>query len=332
MALKEIRRTRNEEETQKIFKRELDVLSVMRAKSTKHLIKAIAAYKYEDTAACVGAFAFPWAEGSLFHFWKCLSDQHGEASIIEWMLEQVKGIAEALHELHQSLSDDTGIESFPRGDLKPANILWFSEGDARDTSLDYLVISNVGSEEIHQDITTNRPRHSLLGTATKLYSAPEITTRIFSRWPLSRQYDIWSLGCIIFEFIIWQLYGTAGLEKFQQASNLKMFHEPGDFTEPRVHRWVDTWASHMRRDPRCQAAMALRQLLDIVLNKMLLVKPTDRITADRLAFEVAEIYENVKKGASLIYTGHEVNEDMQLPQHKSTIAGYLQRPWGKIRQ
>ena len=100
-------------------------------------------------------------------------------------------------------------------DLKPDNILIFQ----RDKKADPVWrISDFGTAQINeivlsgsqQPTDTNRVEESTLGDPE--YSAPDFA---YQQWS-SRPYDIWSLGCIYLQVLLWTFgYGGQGLLDFQ---------------------------------------------------------------------------------------------------------------------
>ncbi|KAJ0115718.1 protein kinase [Diaporthe amygdali] len=76
-----------------------------------------------------------------------------------------------------------------------------------------LKISDFGETRFHQAET--RMRHQPSTTAvTMAYSAPEFEQE--PDGPVSRAYDVWSLGCVYLEFATWLLLGAQGVEDFAQ--------------------------------------------------------------------------------------------------------------------
>ncbi|KAH8725098.1 heterokaryon incompatibility protein-domain-containing protein [Phaeosphaeriaceae sp. PMI808] len=105
-----------------------------------------------------------------------------------------------------------------------------------------------------------------------MYEPPETELDQNQMKGRSRRYDIWSMGCIYLEFIIWLLYGFTELEKFNRALALgdnKGFYELDSSKKPKLHKVVEAWVEHMKADRRCPANSALRLLLDHVVNRLL---------------------------------------------------------------
>lgn len=89
------------------------------------------------------------------------------------------------------------------GDIKPENILVFKNDSSL---LGTLKLGDLGRAKKH-DFSTVSPRRRATdeGYGTQEYEPPEAS--LSKSKARSRTYDIWSMGCIIFEAIYWLLYG-----------------------------------------------------------------------------------------------------------------------------
>ncbi|KAI8680642.1 Protein kinase domain-containing protein [Fusarium sp. Ph1] len=250
--------------------REAKVLEMMRELETDHMIKAIAYYKYDDKHH----FMFPWAEhGNLWEFWTKGLGPSLEKLYVIWMFKQLKGLADAIERLHNQ-------KTCRHGDLKPENILCFSQdtSDGSSTPGVRMVITDVGLAKDHAERTRFRQATNTK-VSTKRYSAPEMD--VYPDAPLSRRFDIWSMGCILLEFVIWILYG--GEELIQCTETLiiafyKVKRDEGERVisvgiEPTVQGWI----SSIRKDWRCASGTALERLLNLITDKLLVVNVQDPI-------------------------------------------------------
>jgi serine/threonine protein kinase len=170
---------------------------------------------------------FPWADGNLFQFWKARFPDRSypprDHKLARWMLKQFVGLAEALQSIHNykigSAADDMQIEDRKRthgrhGDIKPENILCFTStgSDSQEDILGTLMISDLGSTEFHGTLSKVVGAHAA-GGFTETYKAPEFD---FME-QVSPESDIWSFGCVLFQFIVWYMLGWSGVEAFAQA-------------------------------------------------------------------------------------------------------------------
>ena len=144
---------------------------------------------------------------------------------ILWLLEQLQGLASALKMIHDlSIEDDLAEPSSPmlqppspilpgerragwHHDLKPENILFFWHTDP---PRGIFRISDWGSGKVNTyrsgSINTRSP------TGTPTYEPPEVLVE----GRISRPYDVWSLGCVFLELLIWALVDHEAVQKFKK--------------------------------------------------------------------------------------------------------------------
>jgi hypothetical protein len=269
---------------------------------------------------------FPWADGdSLRDYWiKTPRQSPGpNGDLVSQAIQQLKGLADALDCLHYSKGghapngtsngvqiqrkrtipqmrfndeydeegdymNQTNTKSIRHGDLKPENILRFT---TRGTKLGILKIADMGLAKQHIVATQDRTHLTSTRYGTIQYEAPEAIGEL--NGPRSRLYDVWSMGCITLEFIIWLLYGNDELNNFygqlkgdapqQQHCQYFEMPAPGGLGGPEVHRVVRTWIKAMQdTDPECASDTALGELLQLVQEKLLIVPlPPNRESSTR---------------------------------------------------
>lgn len=209
--------------------------SQLRSRTLKHpnLIQCIAAVSQNDNYSIL----LEWADGgNLRQFWQDNPRPIlGSDEILE-VLQQIRAIAEAVGFLHgkdPAIYSDTmsevhepkGSSSIPElnlpgddesdtsdwrhGDLKPDNILRFPKDSMW---LGVLKIADLGLTKIHKHATSLRHFPSSQKFATVAYQPPEAIIK--SNKATSRLFDMWSIGCVVFEFVVWLLYGWKGLQRF----------------------------------------------------------------------------------------------------------------------
>ncbi len=209
-------------------------------------------------------FVFPWADGgNLRELWS-EADRIGAPTILRdlglvmWALEQMYGLADALSALYMA--------NGRHGDLKPENILRFTEAQGRGV----LQIADVGLAKIHTQATRHRNAQTATMTGTFRYEPPECDEPEPQR-ARSRDYDVWSLGCIYLEFIIWLVDGRAGLEKFNLPGRFRNFwdYKDGNYV---VHAAVqESMESVSQRLGRSNgnSDSALKAVLELVKTRLL---------------------------------------------------------------
>ncbi|KAI9656046.1 MAG: hypothetical protein M1821_005107 [Bathelium mastoideum] len=265
---------RDRQEVAQNWVSEVKVMAKMNELNHKNIVRFITAFRRG-----IGADG-----GNLRNLWEATPKPQLTASTIQEVIKQLLGLAEALKAVHFLTSGGvyTGV-SYRHGDLKPANILWFTDKGKLGT----LKICDWGCAKNTDVVTAMRHNKISAGYATRRYEPPETETGVGSMLLGSQEkeifllYDIWSMGCIILEFIVWLHYGIEGLEKFNKSMKGRMrddspfyqFSDRGGEKQARVHNVVKYWMDYMAQDPSCTAgAAALGDLLEIVQRGLLVVK------------------------------------------------------------
>ncbi|KAI1457297.1 hypothetical protein F4805DRAFT_457862 [Annulohypoxylon moriforme] len=227
-----------------------------------HLVQFIAGFETDRKHYLM----FKWVGGgNLRNFWRN-HQWSREKGLISWALNQMTGIAKGLERLH----DFDSKRFFRHGDLKPENILISEKSDGSKI----LQIADMGSAKIHTIPTSLRQVGTTSLASTIRYQPPEVRTTISGK--RSRAYDIWSVGCILLELIIWLLYGPSGLNEFNEsfdnmAQPFFRIDQERSTLQPNVKMWIE----HLQKtclgdsEDRC-VSRALRDLLNFLLNRILI--------------------------------------------------------------
>jgi serine/threonine protein kinase len=136
-----------------------------------------------------------------------------------WFAEQCLGVAKGLQMIHTlDVPDTEGLDSRSRhqihgrhGDLKPENILWFKTYQKGDQiqQMGVLKISDFGLTRFHRTMSRSHISSDSLAVSPT-YRAPEYDVCKM----VSQSYDIWTLACILLEFITWYLLGWQEVDTF----------------------------------------------------------------------------------------------------------------------
>jgi serine/threonine protein kinase len=292
VALKEIRTTHGSDrnEMNKAWEQEANTLRLVNTLNHRHLIKCLAAIRRGDRRF----FMFPWADGgTLREIWDRIPQPNLRPELVLDCMQQLRGLADALVHMHNyepkvpeeaknmTFAGDGNVDSeagqselsIRHGDLKPENILSFTTSTSE---LGLLKIADLAIAKQHL-VATELRQDTSTRFSTVRYEAPETTTERYGR---SRLYDIWSIGCITLEMIIWLLYGSEGLRAFYDDFRIETpeslsFYEASTSPErssATIHRVVTKWIDFIERsDPECMENSAIRALLIIVRDRLLVV-------------------------------------------------------------
>lgn len=303
------------------FENETGMLIPLTNEKHNHLVELLATYKYKGKYH----FLFPYANANLRSLWAQKPKPRRSTTNYEWALDQMTGLASGLVVVHQyklnmaynpamghagitrfrqsarrNLVVDPAEEKYGRhGDLKPENILLVKELKGDDLS-GILQIADFGLGRFHRFESKSRvdPK-TIVGSAT--YMPPELSLEK----QVSRAYDIWSLGCVFLEFATWLLEGTVGLEDFG-AKRLEIAPdriEDDTFfsisTGGAVMRGgVRDWIEHLHKSPHCSDMV--HELLNLVREKLLVVRAESRINSGNLYFELKAMIQKAKTSSEYL--------------------------------
>ncbi|RWA13206.1 hypothetical protein EKO27_g1898 [Xylaria grammica] len=285
------------DDVKEAWKTEATALDKLTEVKHKHLVQCIAAIDKKDKYY----FLFPWADGgSLQDFWEEFRNPSLSPEFIKEVLEQIRGLAEALKTLHgyrgraatfrQGIDADNDASAgggIRHGDLKPANILRFTPRDNNDIGT--LKIADMGLAKHHEVNTRLRANATRTRFGTARYEPPEVGAPKLATAATSRLYDVWSMGCIILELLIWLLHGTDKLGEFnntigrdlKQDYSYYKVEETGGVKAAKVHDRVANYIKTLAKDPACAVNTALGDLLNLVDKKLLVVQLPTSSTEER---------------------------------------------------
>jgi serine/threonine protein kinase len=206
------------------FEKEARMLRELAKEDHPHIIKLLATYRMGGHYHLM----FPWADKNLRTYWQDDPKPKWSQEALLWDIRQMLGIASGLQTIHNfkikphhrdqlrslvvpGIKTSIGEEEYwygRHGDLKPENILWSNGLDCCD-ALGILQIADFGLGRFHGRASRSQVDPRTIAS-TPTYEPPEIALNL----KVSRAYDIWSLGCIILEFLTWRLGGYKLLEEF----------------------------------------------------------------------------------------------------------------------
>lgn len=175
-----------------------------------------------------------------------------------WMASQCHGLCVGLGQIHNSLPSlddpDAGLSTdkppSPRwipkpygrhNDIKPENILWFKDSQSSESISGTLKISDFGFTQFNSSQSRSGiPQRPVLLTPT--YRPPECD---MPEGEISQACDMWTLGCLYLEFIVWILKGVDATDDHFPDDRLR--DETGtDFKEDTFFS-TDGQSAHLKR-------------------------------------------------------------------------------------
>ncbi|KAH3003789.1 hypothetical protein KXW60_006014 [Aspergillus fumigatus] len=192
----------------KRFDHEISVLQLLNRRSNPNIIRLLVAISTADRRGLV----FPWAQCDLSELMEQEIPSNQRKELARWILQQFVGLLSGLATIHCIPSSDGGRSCLQarHGDLRPANILLMRDSNtslhqSADIASCRLQIASMAMTDLFKDES-----QYTIPSETGTYQGPECHLQ-HATGPL---YDIWSLGCIFLEMIIWLVEGQSGLAAF----------------------------------------------------------------------------------------------------------------------
>ncbi|KAI1383041.1 kinase-like domain-containing protein [Hypoxylon trugodes] len=246
-----------------------------------HIVTLLMTFKHGDNYH----FIFPRAEYDLLYYFEAIPHPERSLKRVRWLAEQCLRITEAVHLIHfPPRADNTTSEGalFGRhGDIKSENILVFNDGNGTDV----LVLSDFGLGSMHHDRSrSNVPNKGI--PATPGFRPPECD---MEGGTISRAFDIWSLGCLFLDILVWFLGGEDLRRQFEDARmtphitgvNTPIYFEilstESGNNRYRVKEEVIDWFAKMHSHPNC--THFVHEFLDLIERRMLLVESRNQLRA-----------------------------------------------------
>src|SRR2546423_2810612 len=194
------------------FHAERRILNALRDQHNSHIITLLATF----SLAQKNYLLFPAATKDLWQFWmedtRWGSCPWVHSDLLVWVVEEMSGLAGAIRTIHNFKMG--GEDVFGRhGDVKAANILLYTSTTGSETWTT-LRLADMGSSMMLFDEQSRWTIKPAPGTGT--YEPPECELLELQ----SQAYDMWMLGCVFLEFLVWLLEGSSGQRAFAGRRSL----------------------------------------------------------------------------------------------------------------
>ena len=142
-----------------------------------------------------------------------------------------------------------------------------------------LKLADLGRAQQHMLKTLWRDTIEKEHWRTRWYEPPDLAVEMHeqAQGKISRLFDMWSLGCVVFETVLWLLHGFDSISRFQRGSNLtsdvqlatpywtRISHARYEVSET-ASRWMNDILQH---DPERDCAIG--HLITLVKDRLLKV-------------------------------------------------------------
>ncbi|KAG8534357.1 uncharacterized protein KY384_001201 [Bacidia gigantensis] len=283
------------------FAKESDMLQSLRKFAEPHLTTHIVSWTQGEKYYML----FPLAKCNLQEYMSIHTFRSTKDEKI-WLLKQILGLAGALRRIHDltfnnPLAGDPNLSPGPlhgqerkagwHHDLKGQNILCFEVNEDL-----VLQIADFGSSKIHIIRSRSHPTRTVAGTPT--YEPPELE----EEGSTSRPHDVWSLGCVFLELLVWAVLGFNSLKEFEEKRIKKRvpdqlltdngYWEMRDGKvelRPAVKDWIEKLKVAIANEPQ----QPFKELPNVIL-AMLNLNRERRLTARDVYHRIDDIYNRKK--------------------------------------
>ena len=193
------------------YDNEVRVLSILQRLNHPNILKLLACYTHKNKHNIIS----PYVTGGTLHTF--LQREKASSLTQGKIFYMISGLASAVWALHEIFSEDTGATlKGLHQDLRPVNVLY--DGNR-------LILADFGLSSIKSAAeNSNTPFKGRVD----YYQAPECADLgpPYEEHETTRATDIFALGCIITDMIVYHFKGRAGLDAFQKSRNfiLPPFH------------------------------------------------------------------------------------------------------------
>ena len=198
------------------------MLRVLRNLSHAHIVTHLATWEQDGRHYII----LPYAQCDLRQYMERNTFAQKDAWLLDqknaWLLDQFRGMAEAVRQIHDKKEPTSSLAVVTPApgelttawhhDIKPENILFFLDSGS---SYGIFRLADWGSAKVNPYRTRSHNTGSPIGTLT--YEPPEYT----SKGKTSRPHDLWSLGCVFLELLVWAVFGWKHLQTFSDKRDGK---------------------------------------------------------------------------------------------------------------
>jgi len=209
-------------------------------------------------------------------------------------------------------------KNWRHGDIKPENILRFN-GKNGSNWFGILKLADLGRAQQHDKKTEFRKSKEKEDFRTIFYEPPDLSEDLFrqAHGKISRLFDIWSMGCVIFETVVCLVYGYEAVETFQKIERrpgLTPYWEKIEGSSYVVTDGVTRWMNHILEHDTGRKHSAIGDLILLVKERLLQIElprdsdvyePGKRTNAKDMKTVLASILETASEDPVYLFDGIE---------------------------
>ena len=264
------------------FHRERAMYELLNTSRHAHITSLFASFVRGDQYSLI----FPLATEDLRGMWAHIEPHSVERN---YYLQEMAGIAEALSYLHNDFQaqEPMALVGYHM-DVKPENILIFGET---------WKLSDFTFSSVQPKVSPllELPPHPGSGT----YEPPACQLELAQ----TTAYDIWSLGCVLLECLIWYAQGAGAIGAFAEDrlkdSSTDIPHikddcffvlgngDPNSFALVEVKPAVLNWIEKLQQDKQCVTIIA--DILNIIKDHLIIVDPMKRMDSAVLSKKLTSL-------------------------------------------
>ena len=224
------------DEYERKFRSEIQSLEWFSGRIHSHLVTLLASYRQKGKYYLL----FPYARDDLERHWtknKTVPQDHRTAI---WFARQLCGLMGAVNLIHNPshLKEKYGRH----GDIKAENVLLYDhEGD----DLGILVLTDMGFTCVHRAVSRSTDPNHKVGRTTE-YQAPEFEAK---GGTINRASDIWALGCLFLDLVLWFIWGESAISKFGKNREMPDLKGIGSWSYYHIARMDGNVGSNVTKDP-----------------------------------------------------------------------------------
>ena len=256
--------------------------------------------------------------------WKSIPHPNLNANLVRESLQQLQGLASALEALQRCRERGWLHPSYY--EIKPESILRFRNGPSTVVGTLKIAVTDIKQHPniaSYRGILTPPPTTALYGTIS--YEPPEAFNQELAEEGISSLgnmlsphisglhdlYDMWTMGCVILELLVWILYGYDELTRFHEKIRGPMGEarpffviEKGDGNHwAKLCSIVTDYMDHISKDPECAEGTGLGDLLRLTQQHLLVVSLSARFTAPAAAIVLNGLVTMGNKNERYLFTG-----------------------------